>query len=344
MGDEQLAFGWGQGGERSGATPPLPRAVVLADRLGQLAGRGVYLGTSSWKYPGWRGQVYHPDRYHVRSTFSERKFNQECLAEYATVFPTVCGDFAFYRFPSAATWDRMFAQVPAGFRFSLKVPEDVTVDRFPDLPRYGERAGKDNAHFMDTSLLRDQLLDRLEPYRNKLGVVIFEFGTIYRKPMSETKAFATALDGMLSRLPLDRFRFAVEVRNRAFLSGGSDYLGCLRAHGVAHCFNSWTRMPTVADQMRIPGTFTAKYVVGRFLLRPGRAYQQAVDQFAPYERIQDPYPEGRDALSELIKSCLPDDDCTLFAFVNNRFEGNAVETIERITQELRIEVLLQRSW
>ena len=94
-------------------------------------------------------------------------------------------------------------------------------------------------------------------------------------------------------------------------------------------------MPSVAEQMRVPGAFTAKHVVARFLLRPGRTYQQAVEQFAPYERIGDPYPEGRDALSELIKSLGPDDDGALFAFVNNRFEGSAVETIEVVTEELR---------
>lgn len=344
MSQEQLAFDWGDGDAKPKAAGPdglrpgmLPRAVAMRDRLGALAKRGVYLGTSSWKYPGWLGQVYTPAPYETRGKFSERKFNQECLAEYAAVFPTVCGDFAFYQFPSATTWQRIFDQVPEGYRFSLKVPEDVTVECFPDLPRYGQRADKENPHFMDASLVRDQLLARLEPYRDKLGVLIFEFGTIHRGPMSKTKEFAAGLDHMLSRLPLDRFKFAVEVRNHEFVEADREYLACLRSHGAAHCFNSWTRMPSVSEQMGVPGAFTAKHVVARFLLRPGRAYQQAVDRFAPYERMQDPYPEGRDALSELIKRCLPDGEQTLFAFVNNRFEGSAVETIEAVTKELRME-------
>ena len=36
-------------------------------------------------------------------------------------------------------------------------------------------------------------------------------------------------------------------------------------------------------------------------------------------------------------SFVPDDDRTLFAFVNNRFEGSAVETIEAVTDALRSE-------
>jgi hypothetical protein len=31
--------------------------------LAALAGEGVFIGTSSWKYPGWRGQLYDEDRY-----------------------------------------------------------------------------------------------------------------------------------------------------------------------------------------------------------------------------------------------------------------------------------------
>jgi uncharacterized protein YecE (DUF72 family) len=213
------------------------------------------------------------------------------------------------------------------------VPEDITVQHWPELPRYGRRAGTENPHFMDASLLGHELLAPLEPYRSKLGVIMFEFGTIHQEPMHHPPQFAASLDGLLSRLPTDRFDFAVEVRNREFLTEGSDYLACLKAHGVAHCLNSWTRMPSLAEQLRVPGIFTARHVAARLLLRPGRPYQQAVDLFSPYERVQEPYPEGRSALRELIEHCLENQQ-TLFAFVNNRFEGNAVETIAASTNDL----------
>ncbi|MGQ9651608.1 MAG: DUF72 domain-containing protein, partial [Phycisphaerae bacterium] len=162
MPGEQLGFGW----EETPAAPVPPgRGTMLSQRLGRLARQGIYLGTSSWKYPGWLGQIYTPARYETRGRFSEKRFNETCLEEYARVFPTVCGDFAFYQFPSEKMWHEIFAQVPRGFRFSLKVPEDVTVERFPDLPRYGQRAGQRNPHFMDASVVGSQLLDRLEPYR-----------------------------------------------------------------------------------------------------------------------------------------------------------------------------------
>lgn len=339
MGPEQLAFDWGAEPDPQPQQPqqplperPMPQIRPLADRLTELARRGIRLGTSSWKYPGWIGTVYCPDRYLFRGKLSRRRFEQTCLAEYATIFPTVGGDFSFYQFLSAETWGGLFAQLPDGFGMSLKIPEEITVTRFPDLPRYGRRAGADNPHFMDTRLLERQFLAPLEPYREKLGVLMFEFGCVHEGPLHEPGRFVAALDAFLARLPTDRFRFAVEVRNREFLKDPTDYLGSLKAHNVAHCFSSWTRMPSVVDQLRMPGALTARHVAARFLLKPGRSYQQAVDLFSPYERLREPYPEGRAGLRELIERCL-DQGHTLFAFVNNRFEGNAVETLRAVTDD-----------
>lgn len=331
MAEEQLTFGFADEPPTAETLPPsrLTRALRLAERTRELAGRGVYIGTSSWKYPGWLGQVYDPARYAVRGRLSERKFRDECLAEYARVFPTVCGDFAFYQFPTPQMWEGIFAELPAEYRFALKVPEDVTVERFPRQPRYGERAGQINPNFMDPRLVHDLLLDRIAPYRHKLGPLIFEFTAIHGGPLCRSDSFAEALDCMLSSLPCDRHQWAVEVRNPDFLDGSGRYLDVLRNHGVAHVLNSWTRMPPVHEQMRLPGIFTARHVVSRWLLRPGRSYAEAVEAFSPYETTRDPYPEGRRALRDLIEQFVPDDRI-FYAFVNNRFEGSAIETIENV--------------
>src|SRR5690348_7777291 len=73
-----------------------PQAARLRPKLRALAERRIYFGTSSWKYDGWLGSIYSPDRYATRAKFSKKKFEDTCLAEYAETFPAVCGDFAFY--------------------------------------------------------------------------------------------------------------------------------------------------------------------------------------------------------------------------------------------------------
>ena len=75
-------------------TPPFERDAA-ATVLSRLAERGVYLGTSSWKYPGWRGLLYSDDRYTYRGKFSETRFEKLCLAEYASVFRSVGVDAAY---------------------------------------------------------------------------------------------------------------------------------------------------------------------------------------------------------------------------------------------------------
>ena len=72
----------------------------LATMARSLASNGVLVGTSSWKYEGWIGLLYTKERYLTRGKFSRTKFEQTCLAEYCEVFPTVCLDGAFYRFPT----------------------------------------------------------------------------------------------------------------------------------------------------------------------------------------------------------------------------------------------------
>jgi uncharacterized protein YecE (DUF72 family) len=301
----------------------------LSSRLSALAAENIFIGTSSWKYEGWFGQIYTRDRYLTRGRFSQKRFNDECLAEYAETFPIVCGDFSFYQFPSPDYWRKLFSSAPEALQFAFKVPEDVTVKQFPKHPRYGPRAGDDNASFLNPDLLRDGFLDLLAPYRTRVAVLILEFGSFPKYCFPETGDFLRAIDPFLAALPRD-FRYAVEIRNPEFLS--ADYFACLRNHGVAHVLNAWTRMPEIGVQMHLVGACAAGFTISRALLRRGRPYEEAVAKFMPYSQVQDRNPETREALRLLIARARDRHEPS-YIFVNNRLEGNAPETIEAITGE-----------
>ncbi len=98
------------------------------------------------------GQIYTRERSMTRGRFSQKKFESECLTEYAEVFPAVGGDFSFYQFPSREYWQRLFAVAPPHLKFGLKVPEEITVKEWPGHARYGGRAGKANEHYLDAEL------------------------------------------------------------------------------------------------------------------------------------------------------------------------------------------------
>jgi uncharacterized protein YecE (DUF72 family) len=216
---------------------------------------------------------------------------------------------------------------PEGFQLALKVPEQITCKVFPSHVRYGAQAGRENESFLNSEMLYEMFLRPLLEHREKTGPLIFEFGSLSRQAIPHLGAFLERLDPFLAALP-PHFRYAVEVRNPGFLQ--PEYFGCLRAHGVAHVYNAWSRMPELHRQIAMPDSFTADFLVCRALLRYNRSYEQAVQTFAPYSEIRDPNPEARDSLRLLIDRAAGRKQVA-FLFVNNRLEGNAPLTIMAVT-------------
>ena len=304
----------------------------LRDRLGRLAERGVFLGTSSWKYPGWRGQLYTEDRYVWRGRFSEARFGRQCLAEYAEVFKTVCVDAAYYKFPDRTYLEGLVSQVPPDFLFALKVTDAITIRRFPNLPRFGLHAGKLNEDFLNAERFAEAFLEPCAAFRSNIGLLMFEFSRFYPSDFGRGRDVVEALDGFLSRLPRG-WPYGLEIRNRSFLQ--PEYFALLRRHGVAHIYNSWEAMPPVTEQLALPESRTRpELCAARFLLKPGRRYEDAVKRFSPYQRVQEIYPEGRAAGAALIREAMSrGTPGKTFVYVNNRFEGNALETIAAMVEQ-----------
>jgi uncharacterized protein YecE (DUF72 family) len=297
-----------------------------------LARQGLYIGTSSWKYPGWRGQLYEEDRYIWRGRWSDARFERQCLTEYAQVFKTVCVDAAYYQFPDPGSLEEMASQAPDDFRFTFKVTDQITIKRFANLPRHGRRAGANNQDFLNADLFASEFLAPCQPLKEKVGFLIFEFSRFYASDFARGRDFAEALDKFLGKLPKG-WRYGVEIRNRDFLH--PDYFAMLAKHGVGHIFNSWQDMPALEKQLAMPGSYTNSDFFGaRLLLKPGRKFEDAVKFFKPYDRVKEPYAEGRAAGAQLIRRALDSEGKTRgFIYVNNRFEGNALETIARIVEQ-----------
>ena len=127
----------------------------------------------------------------------------------------------------------------------------------------------------------------------------------------------------------------MEIRNPEFLQ--PEYFALLRTHGVGHVFNSWTRMPRIGEQLLLHDAVTAPFIVSRALLRPGRRYAEAVDLFAPYDRIREPNPELRADLAALAITA-QELRIPAYIIVNNRAEGSAPETIREVAR-LVVELL-----
>ena len=221
------------------------------------------------KYPGWCGQLYDEQRYLTRGKFSTAKFERECLAEYAQTFSTVCVDAGYYQFPTEQYLEKLCAQVPPDFRFSFKVTDIITLKNFPNQPRHGSHAGQPNQHFLNSEMFRGSFLQPCDGFRDYLGTLIFEFSQFHSRDFEHGRDFVAALDTFLGELPRG-WNYAVEIRNKGFLR--PEYFEMLRRHGVAHVFNSWSRMPPVSTQLAMPESNTTDFLAARFLLTPGRTY------------------------------------------------------------------------
>src|SRR5262249_45171417 len=153
------------------------------------------------------------------------------------------------------------------------VPEDITVATWPTHARYGARGGETNAHFLDAGVFEQFFARRLEPHKDRVATLIFEFGTFSKATFPTPADFMARLDPFLEALS-GGFRYAVEIRNPDYLS--LEYFDLLRSRNAAHVLSAWTRMPALDEQVQLPEAFTADFAVVRALLRQGRAYEQAV--------------------------------------------------------------------
>lgn len=302
----------------------------LCSKAAELASKDVYIGTSSWKYEGWLGSFYSPDRYYYRGKIAKSRFERNCLSEYAEVFKTVCVDAAYYDFPRREYLEGLADQVPDDFRFGFKVTDAVTIKRFPNLGRFGAKAGQVNRDFLNADLFATAFLKPCEHIRQKVGILMFEFSRFHSVDYEHGRDFISDLDGFLDKLPKS-WPYAVEMRNRQWLR--EEYFSGLNRHGITHVFNSWEAMPPVSEQMAIPGCRTnPQLVAARFLLKPGCKYEEAVKAFKPYDRVQEANEEARSAARALIAEGENyEPRRKTYIYVNNRLEGNALQTITAIT-------------
>ena len=191
------------------------------------------------------------------------------------------------------------------------------------------RAGQPNPRFLDAKLFNELVLT---PYREAkfephTGPFLFEF---QRHGMS-SEEFCSRLDAFFSQLPKD-FSYAVEIRNAGLL--GADYRKVLETHGVAHVYNHWSYMPSLAEQHKRMETFTAPFTVLRLLTPLKMSYEAAKKRAEPYTKIVGELPDMRRETLVLVKDAVKDNR-RAYVLVNNRLEGNAPLTVQALTDQLK---------
>jgi uncharacterized protein YecE (DUF72 family) len=311
---EQLGlFGDAPRGRNDVLPAPVSEEVrALAARLPST----LYLGTSSWSFPGWRGVVWGDD-------YSEQVLARRGLAAYAhhPLLRSVGIDRTHYAPIDAAAFRAYATAVPAGFRFLTKAHEGCTLAVFPKHPRYGAQRGQLNPLFLDAAYAREHVI---APFVEGLGAtagpLVFQFA---QQPMESfggsPRRFAEKLYRFLRDLPKGPL-YAVEVRNSQLLT--ADYRAALRAAGAVHCINALPQMPPPASQ---PLLEEGPLVV-RWLLAAQHTYETALAAYRPFERLVDPDVATRRQISRLVASAQAR-GVPSWIIANNKAEGSAPLTL-----------------
>ncbi|HEX3128543.1 MAG TPA: DUF72 domain-containing protein [Thermoanaerobaculia bacterium] len=316
------------------SSDPEPKGVAPAEfsedlqELGRALPEDVYLGGSTWSFPGWRGLVYE-------GKLTESKLAHEGLAAYAQhpLFRCVGVDRTYYAPLPPEDFAEYAAQVPDDFRFVVKAHEACTVSRWPDRPRYGAQRGQVNPLFLDAAYTADQVVTPfVEGLGPKAGALLFQFSP---QDLGVPERFAEELRAFLCALPRGPV-YAVEVRNREILTPA--YADALAEARACHCHNVHPRMPDVLTQARLAGTdrprsSPAPITIARWLLGPGMTYEDAGRLYAPFNKLHAPDENARNGLARLAHNAIAAGRpfvCT----VNNNGEGSAPLSIEALARRI----------
>ena len=187
------------------------------------------IGTQGFSYDGWNGLVYPP---------GTRPADR--LARYARTFPLVEIDRTFYGPPRASEVDRWISQTPDTFRFTAKVPRQITHD----------------ARLQGPDALRqlEDFLKTITRLGDRLGAVVLQLGPGFQFPR-DADGLSRALQ-LLPTIAPPSLRVAVEFRHPSWIEA-PDVEARLREARVAWVWNDWepgpnpwAAMPRAIDEPR----------------------------------------------------------------------------------------------
>jgi uncharacterized protein YecE (DUF72 family) len=305
---------------------PSEAPVYTALHLPTELPAGLYLGTSSWSFPGWIGLVYE-------KSGNESALAREGLREYSrhALLGAVGIDRGFYAPLSSAQYANYAKQVPPGFRFVVKAPNLITDAQLRS--ERGVPAALNNS-FLDAVLAVDQYVAPcVEGLGEALGTLVFQLSPLPREWLADTAAVVDRLARFFATLPPlpAGACYALEIRDAALLT--PRLMRALAATGVRYCVGVHASMPPVERQAKAFALLPPGPLVVRWSLHAGLKYQAAKDRYFPFNRLVDPDPVTRRALAALAVSAIASGH-TATLIANNKAEGSAPLTLLEFAREV----------
>jgi uncharacterized protein YecE (DUF72 family) len=264
----------------------------------------IRIGTCAWTFEDWRGSFYPSD-------LPESQW----LELYANYFPSVEVDSTFYAAPSEATIRRWIEITPATFRFTCKLPRDIT----------------HACRLRDCAAELNLFLQAVEPFAPKLRVILIQL-----PPSFAPKDGKAVLRKFLQQLPRD-FRFAIEFRHAGWHR--PQIIRLLEKHRICWV---WADMTPLNERNLAPFEFlpcTTDFLYLRLLGDYATKYNVDGEHVHRYEKLLWKREAALESWSLKIERHLSEVR-NAWVFASNHFEGFAPETCQRLAQRLGFDLQL----
>ncbi|MBC7564366.1 MAG: DUF72 domain-containing protein [Gemmatimonadaceae bacterium] len=249
----------------------------------------IRLGTQGWNYDAWLGSFYP----------SGTKA-PDYLGVYSRAFESVEIDSTFYAIPAVRSVRGWAARVPDGFKFALKLPQEITHDN----------------RLRESADLTALFLDRARELDDKLGIVLIQLGPDF------APSELPALVSFLPTLPTKEIPFAIEFRQRGWINDG--VLALLREYNVALTLTDARWIPR-KQMLALAENPTSDTAYLRWM-GPNR-------DFTDYSHIQVDRTRELHAWANAITG-LTERVKTIYGFVNNHFSGHSPESVRQLQRLL----------
>lgn len=280
----------------------------------------IRIGTCSWKYDSWKGLIYSDT---VGKDYLREYAQHYNLVEVDQWFWSLFGDKVVMPKPDVVA--EYAASVPDNFRFSVKVPNSITLTHQYQKGNKGPMQA--NPHFLSPHLLED-FLQLLDPIAGQIDSLIFQFEYLNKQKMAGPAEFLRQLEAFFSQCP-PGYRYCIELRNKNYFNAG--YFDFLEQNGLYHVFLQGYWMPSIFDLYDKFKDRINDFTVIR-LHGPDR---KSIEQKAGnnWNQILEPKDGEIEELVAMIND-LSARQVKASVNVNNHYEGSAPLTIERITTNL----------
>lgn len=277
----------------------------------------IRIGTCSWKYDSWKGLVYSDN------------VGEDYLSEYAKHYNIVEVDQWFWSLfgekvamPKPEVVQKYAASVPKDFRFSIKVPNSITLTH-----QYtkSKRSLIENPYFLSNQLF-ENFLNLLRPMAGQIDSLIFQFEYLNKLKMSNQYQFQDRLHGFFEGCPKG-LRYCIETRNQNYLN--RPYFEFLQSLGLYHVFLQGYWMPPIFETY---GRF--KDCIKDFtLIRLHGPDRKGIEKktIKKWNAILDPKDGELHKLGGMINDLLAK-EIKVTLNVNNHYEGSAPMTIQKFVK------------